>query len=77
MPDYAILFARSARKELEALEPPTIERVIARIEALASDPRPTGVISQANKPLHQTAAGLCATGGCTPDHRGTITRDRR
>jgi hypothetical protein len=38
MPDYAIVFARSARKELEALDPPMIERVIARIEALAHDP---------------------------------------
>jgi mRNA interferase RelE/StbE len=42
MPDYAIVFARSARKELEALDPPIIERVIARIEALATEPRPTG-----------------------------------
>ena len=42
MPDYAIAFARSARKELEALDPPIIERVIARIEALTRDPRPTG-----------------------------------
>jgi mRNA interferase RelE/StbE len=42
MPDYAIVFARSARKELEALDPPMIERVIARIEALAHDPRPAG-----------------------------------
>ena len=42
MPDYAVVFARSARKELEALDPPIIERVIARIEALASDPRPAG-----------------------------------
>ena len=42
MPDYAIVFARSARKEPEALDPPIIERVIARIQALASDPRPLG-----------------------------------
>ena len=42
MPDYAIVFARSARKELEALNSPMIERVITRIEGLAHDPRPTG-----------------------------------
>ena len=42
MPEYAIVFARSARKELEALDSPVIERVIARIEALASDLLPTG-----------------------------------
>lgn len=42
MPDYAIVLARSARKELEALNPPIVDRLIARIESLASDPRPTG-----------------------------------
>ena len=42
MPDYAIVFARSARKELEALDSPVVERVIARIEALAHDPRRAG-----------------------------------
>jgi mRNA interferase RelE/StbE len=42
MPDYAIVFARSARKELEALDSPVIERIVMRIEALAHDPRPTG-----------------------------------
>jgi mRNA interferase RelE/StbE len=42
MADYAIVFARSARKELEALDRPMIARVIARIEALAHDPRPAG-----------------------------------
>ncbi len=42
MPDYAVIIARSARKELEALDSPIIERVIARIEALASEPRPAG-----------------------------------
>jgi len=42
MADYAVTFARSARKELEALEPPLVARVLARIEALAIEPRPTG-----------------------------------
>jgi hypothetical protein len=42
MPDYAIVVARSARKELEALDPPIVGRLIARIEALATDPRPSG-----------------------------------
>jgi len=42
MPDYAIVLARSARKELEALHPPIVGRLIARIEALAKDPRPVG-----------------------------------
>lgn len=42
MPEYAVVFARSARKELEALDPPVIERLIARIDGLARDPRPSG-----------------------------------
>lgn len=43
MADYAVTFARSARRELEALEPPIAARVLARVEALATDPWPAGV----------------------------------
>jgi len=42
MPEFAIVFARSARKELETLDSSIVERVFARIEALAGDPRPVG-----------------------------------
>jgi mRNA interferase RelE/StbE len=42
MPDYAITFARSARKELEALDVAIIHRIWPRIEALAQEPRPKG-----------------------------------
>ncbi len=42
MRPYAVTFARSARKELEALDRPLIARVFKRIEALAGDPRPAG-----------------------------------
>ncbi len=42
MSQYAITFARSARKELEALSRPLVARVLNRIEALARDPRPSG-----------------------------------
>lgn len=42
MPSYAIRFARSARKELERLDSELIERVFARIESLAINPRPPG-----------------------------------
>jgi mRNA interferase RelE/StbE len=42
MADYAITFARSARKELESLDTATIRRLWPRIEALASEPRPRG-----------------------------------
>lgn len=42
MADYAITFARSARKELEALEVRIITRVVPKIEELATEPRPRG-----------------------------------
>lgn len=42
MPEYAVPFARSARRELEALEPRYVARVLARIEALAAQLRPAG-----------------------------------
>lgn len=42
MADYSIAFARSARKELEALSNPLIERIFSRIESLANSPRPSG-----------------------------------
>ncbi|MGH7800119.1 MAG: type II toxin-antitoxin system RelE family toxin [Thermodesulfobacteriota bacterium] len=42
MDDYTITFARSARKELEALEASVVNRIFSKIEALAKEPRPTG-----------------------------------
>jgi mRNA interferase RelE/StbE len=42
MADYTILFARSSRRELERLATPLARRIVARIEALASNPRPSG-----------------------------------
>jgi mRNA interferase RelE/StbE len=39
---YEITFARSARRELEALETRLVARVWARIQALANQPRPPG-----------------------------------
>jgi mRNA interferase RelE/StbE len=40
--EYAIVFVRSARKELQALDRAVSVRVLKRIEALAHDPRPAG-----------------------------------
>lgn len=42
MPGYEISFARSARKELEALPDQIAERILAKIDALAKNPRPVG-----------------------------------
>jgi mRNA interferase RelE/StbE len=38
--DYAITFARSARKELEKLDPENVKRIFPIIEALSQNPRP-------------------------------------
>lgn len=42
-PKYAVQLARSARKEIEALDPPVAERILKRIESLIAEPRPSGV----------------------------------
>lgn len=39
---WSITFARSARKELEALQRNLVNRILPRIENLAKDPRPHG-----------------------------------
>jgi mRNA interferase RelE/StbE len=39
---YQLTFARSARKELEALLASVVARAFPRIEALAHNPRPVG-----------------------------------
>lgn len=44
MADYSISFARSARKELERLSDDVAERILVKIESLAGNPRPVGVI---------------------------------
>ena len=42
MADYTIIFVRSARKELEALEAILVNKIFPKIEALAEEPRPRG-----------------------------------
>ena len=44
MPDHSIVFARSARKELQNLDPQVARRILKQIEALVANPRPTGVV---------------------------------
>ena len=43
MADYAITFARSARKELERLPDEIAARILEKIETLSQNPRPPGV----------------------------------
>ena len=42
MPEYTVVFARSARKELQALDRSVAARILKRIEALRLEPRPSG-----------------------------------
>jgi mRNA interferase RelE/StbE len=42
MPDYQIVFAGSARKELEIIDSNFVQRILRKIESLASNPRPSG-----------------------------------
>ena len=42
MADHSIVFARSARKELESLSAKLVQRIFPTIEALAKEPRPKG-----------------------------------
>jgi len=58
MANYSVTFARSARKELEKLHPSIARRVMQRIEALATIPRPSGVIRlQGHKNLWRIRIG--------------------
>lgn len=42
MASYNVVFARSARKELERLDTALAKRVWKRVESLVTDPRPAG-----------------------------------
>ena len=42
MPEYAVVFARSARRELDKLPEPVVDRILPRIEGLIENPRPHG-----------------------------------
>lgn len=44
MAEYTITFARSARKELEALDASIVNRIFQKIEMLAEEPRPSGCL---------------------------------
>ncbi len=58
MGDYSIVFARSARKELEKLPSSLAQRIIIRIEALMKAPRPSGTAKlQGSKNLWRLRVG--------------------
>lgn len=41
MADYAVTFARSARRELEVLDTSIVRRLVSRIDGLVREPRPS------------------------------------
>ena len=52
MDEYLIVFACSARKELESLPDATAHRILARIESLAAEPRPRGCLKLSGSDDH-------------------------
>ena len=44
MAEYNVVFARSARRELEGLDASVARRIIARVGVLTTDPRPHGCV---------------------------------
>jgi mRNA interferase RelE/StbE len=44
VPEFAITFARSARKQLQVLDQALAHRIVGRIESLAVTPRPVGCV---------------------------------
>ena len=58
MGDYRVTIARSARKELERLQPRIAERIMDKIESLSSEPRPMGTAKlQAERNLWRIRVG--------------------
>jgi len=49
MTDYGITFARSARKELEALDAASVRRIFSKIESLSRRPRPRNCVKLRGK----------------------------
>jgi mRNA interferase RelE/StbE len=57
MRKYSIFIKKSATKELEGLPKRDLVKVLARIETLADDPRPTGAEKLAGLELYRVRQG--------------------
>ncbi|HEW98396.1 MAG: type II toxin-antitoxin system RelE/ParE family toxin [Candidatus Parabeggiatoa sp. nov. 3] len=58
MAKYRVTICRSARKELEQLDPMILERIFPKIEALAENPYPPGCLKiQGQKNLWRIRVG--------------------
>ncbi len=59
MAEYRITFARSARKELEALDAAIVSRIFPKIESLSQYPRPHNCVKlQGGKNLWRIRVGV-------------------
>ena len=73
MSKYAITFARSARKELEALDASIVERIFPAIESLATALRPRGCRKlQGAKNLWRIRVGAYRVIYAVDDKRGIV-----
>ncbi len=57
MDDYSVFLKPSAAKELEALPKQEIPRLVARIRALAEDPRPQGALKLSGRERYRIRQG--------------------
>ena len=58
MANYSVRIKRSARKELEGVATKTDRRrIVARIRALADDPRPAGAVKLSGRELYRIRQG--------------------
>lgn len=57
MANYKIYFRKSAAKELKGLPNPALQKVIKRIEALSSEPRPAGCEKLTGKEYYRVRQG--------------------
>jgi mRNA interferase RelE/StbE len=54
---YQVELTRRAERDLLALPAPILRRVIARIDALAKDPRPPGCVKLADDDVYRVRVG--------------------
>jgi mRNA interferase RelE/StbE len=55
--DYSVFIKPSAAKELEALPPNDLERIVSRIQALSTDPRPPGCVKISGQERYRIRQG--------------------
>lgn len=73
MAGYSVTFARSARKELENLPDAVVDKILARVEQLATTPRPRGCRKlQGEKDLWRIRVGEYRVVYAIDDRRRTI-----